>query len=230
LVPFEAYRILPVCLSAALFTAMGVAVWRREGMKIDASLLFITLLYSLLVPPDMPSWMIAAGIFAAVFAGREIFGGLGTSFLNPALVGSAFLQLSFPEMFSSASFFSTDSLPAHWITFAALFLGGLVLLSSRVVNARVPVTYFLTALLLEKMLPSAMPEISIRRYLFAGLFLMADSENLSLFGSGRSLAAALAALLTPVLKMVSAVPVPEVFAVLSINLLSPWLDQWLRTK
>ena len=229
----QALRILGVVLITALLTKVGAAMSRRHNaIKLyDGSMVYTALLFSFLVPPTMPSWMMAVGIFVSIFAAGEIFGGLGSYFLNPALVGSAFLQLSFPEMFSNGSFFFVDSATGQWAVLAALGLGGLALVLMKGVDWRVPFFYLTAAVLLEKIfLAPAAAAIPMGRLFFAAFFLMADCETLPLARSGRKVFAILAAAFTLILKNFSLVPLPEVFAVLSVNLLTPWLDQWMRAK
>ena len=58
---------------------------------------FVTsLLYVLVLPPTIPLWQVAMGISFAVVIGKEVFGGTGKNFLNPALVGRAFLFFAYP--------------------------------------------------------------------------------------------------------------------------------------
>jgi len=58
---------------------------------------FVTsLLYVLVLPPTIPLWQVALGISFAVVIGKEVFGGTGKNFLNPALVGRAFLFFAYP--------------------------------------------------------------------------------------------------------------------------------------
>ena len=58
---------------------------------------FVTsILFSLSCPPDLPLWMVAIGISFGVVIGKEIFGGTGKNFLNPALTGRAFLYFAYP--------------------------------------------------------------------------------------------------------------------------------------
>jgi len=53
------------------------------------------LLLALVLPPNTPYWMTALGAFFAVIVAKEFFGGLGANIFNPALIGRAFLQMSF---------------------------------------------------------------------------------------------------------------------------------------
>ena len=62
---------------------------------------FVTsILFSLSCPPDLPIWMVAIGISFGVVIGKEIFGGTGKNFLNPALTGRAFLYFAYPAYMS----------------------------------------------------------------------------------------------------------------------------------
>lgn len=62
---------------------------------------FVTsILFSLILPPDLPLWQVALGISFGVVIGKEIFGGTGKNFLNPALVGRAFLYFAYPAQMS----------------------------------------------------------------------------------------------------------------------------------
>ena len=59
--------------------------------------LFVTCaLFPLTLPPTQPLWQVALGISFGVVIGKEIFGGTGRNFLNPALTGRAFLYFAYP--------------------------------------------------------------------------------------------------------------------------------------
>ncbi|SUO94530.1 NADH:ubiquinone reductase (Na(+)-transporting) subunit B [Suttonella ornithocola] len=62
---------------------------------------FVTsILFSLILPPTIPLWQVALGISFGVVVGKEIFGGTGRNFVNPALTGRAFLYFSYPASMS----------------------------------------------------------------------------------------------------------------------------------
>ena len=62
---------------------------------------FVTsVLFALILPPDIPLWQVAMGISFGVVIGKEIFGGTGKNFLNPALTGRAFLFFAYPAQLS----------------------------------------------------------------------------------------------------------------------------------
>ncbi len=53
-------------------------------------------LFALTLPPDIPLWQVALGISFGIVIGKEVFGGTGKNFLNPALTGRAFLFFAYP--------------------------------------------------------------------------------------------------------------------------------------
>lgn len=62
---------------------------------------FVTsILFALTCPPTIPLWQVALGISFGVVLGKEVFGGTGKNFLNPALTGRAFLFFAYPANMS----------------------------------------------------------------------------------------------------------------------------------
>jgi Na+-transporting NADH:ubiquinone oxidoreductase subunit B len=59
-----------------------------------------SVLFALCCPPDLPLWMVALGISFGIVIGKEVFGGTGKNFLNPALTGRAFLYFAYPAYMS----------------------------------------------------------------------------------------------------------------------------------
>jgi len=71
--------------------------------EINEGFLVTSLLYSLILPATIPLWQVAVGISFGVVVGKEVFGGTGKNFLNPALVGRAFLYFAYPIQMSGDS-------------------------------------------------------------------------------------------------------------------------------
>ncbi|MEY2699479.1 MAG: hypothetical protein RIQ52_234 [Pseudomonadota bacterium] len=59
-----------------------------------------SILFALTMPPNTPLWQVALGISFGVVLGKEVFGGTGKNFLNPALTGRAFLYFAYPASMS----------------------------------------------------------------------------------------------------------------------------------
>lgn len=77
---------------------MIFAVVRQH--EISEGAFVTTVLFALSCPPDAPLWQVALGISVGLVIGKEIFGGTGKNFLNPALTGRAFLYFAYPASWS----------------------------------------------------------------------------------------------------------------------------------
>ena len=77
-----------------LWEWLFAALRQRER---GVGLLVIALLFSLSLPPSVPLWQAALGISFGVVVAKEVFGGTGKNFLNPALTGLAFLYATYPK-------------------------------------------------------------------------------------------------------------------------------------
>ncbi len=105
--------ILTVTMLAGGAVEMGSAVIR--GHEVNEGFLVSGMLLPLTLPPTIPLWMVALGIVFGIVFGKEVFGGTGMNFLNPALVGRAFLFFAYPAFMSgdapwiAADFSGVDS-------------------------------------------------------------------------------------------------------------------------
>jgi Na+-transporting NADH:ubiquinone oxidoreductase subunit B len=67
---------------------------RKED--VNEGLLVTSLIFPLTLPPTLPLWQAAMGISFGVVVAKELFGGTGRNFINPALAGRAFLYFAYP--------------------------------------------------------------------------------------------------------------------------------------
>jgi Na+-transporting NADH:ubiquinone oxidoreductase subunit B len=89
-----------------IFTA-GIAfeVWFASvrGHEVNEGFFVTSILFTLTLPAGIPLWMAVVGIIFGVVIGKEVFGGTGKNFLNPALTGRAFLYFAYPAAMSGDS-------------------------------------------------------------------------------------------------------------------------------
>jgi Na+-transporting NADH:ubiquinone oxidoreductase subunit B len=79
-----------------------------KGKEIEEGYLVSGMLIPLIVPIDIPLWMLAlASIFAVIF-GKEVFGGTGMNIVNPALLARAFLFFAYPSKMSGEKIWIAD--------------------------------------------------------------------------------------------------------------------------
>ena len=84
-------------VAGGLFEVIFATVRRHE---VNEGFLVSSMLYALIVPASTPLWQVALGIIFGVVIGKEVFGGTGKNFLNPALTGRAFLYFAYPAQLS----------------------------------------------------------------------------------------------------------------------------------
>jgi Na+-transporting NADH:ubiquinone oxidoreductase subunit B len=72
----------------------------KRGHEVNEGFFVTSILFALICPPDVPLWQVALGISFGVVLGKEVFGGTGKNFLNPALTGRAFLYFAYPAQLS----------------------------------------------------------------------------------------------------------------------------------
>lgn len=72
----------------------------KRGHEVNEGFFVTSILFTLTLPPGTPLWMAALGIIFGVVIGKEVFGGTGKNFLNPALTGRAFLYFAYPAQMS----------------------------------------------------------------------------------------------------------------------------------
>ena len=68
----------------------------KRGHEVNEGFFVTSVLFALICPPDLPLWQAALGISFGVVIGKEVFGGTGKNFINPALAGRAFLFFAYP--------------------------------------------------------------------------------------------------------------------------------------
>jgi Na+-transporting NADH:ubiquinone oxidoreductase subunit B len=98
---FGAAYFLPVY--AVVFVVGGfweVLFAMVRGHEVNEGFFVTSVLFALILPPSIPLWQVALGITFGVVVGKEIFGGTGKNFLNPALTGRAFLFFAYPAQMS----------------------------------------------------------------------------------------------------------------------------------
>ncbi len=84
-------------VAGGVFEVIFATVRKHE---VNEGFLVSSMLYTLILPATTPLWQVALGIIFGVVIGKEVFGGTGKNFLNPALTGRAFLYFAYPAQLS----------------------------------------------------------------------------------------------------------------------------------
>ena len=97
-------RMLPLfVVSYVVGLAIEFASSQIRGEEVNEGYLVTGFLIPLIVPVDVPLWMLALAVAFSVIFVKEVFGGTGINIWNPALVARAFLFFSYPSSMSGSS-------------------------------------------------------------------------------------------------------------------------------
>ncbi|MFJ1409463.1 NADH:ubiquinone reductase (Na(+)-transporting) subunit B [Capnocytophaga canimorsus] len=96
-----AMKVLPlVVVSYAVGLGIEFIFATLRGHEVEEGYLVTGMLVPLIVPVDLPLWMLAVAVAFGVIIGKEVFGGTGMNILNPALTIRAFLFFAYPTSMS----------------------------------------------------------------------------------------------------------------------------------
>ena len=182
---FGIYQIVIIltCVIFSVLTEFLIKKFRKQKLSIDDGSAALTgLLLALILPPNYPLVNSALGSIFAIAIGKEVFGGLGFNIFNPALIGRAFLQASFPvetttwvksnlavDTITSATPLAhfkfdkvVEEIPNLFLgnisgslgetSALAILLGGLFLIFTRVANWQIPLSMIIGMVIFEGIL------------------------------------------------------------------------------
>ncbi|MDR1023590.1 MAG: NADH:ubiquinone reductase (Na(+)-transporting) subunit B [Prevotellaceae bacterium] len=94
-------KVLPM-LAVSYIVGLGIefAAAQMRGHEVNEGFLVSGMLIPMVMPPDVPLWMLALATAFAVIIGKEVFGGTGMNIFNPALLARAFVFFSYPSHIS----------------------------------------------------------------------------------------------------------------------------------
>lgn len=155
-------KLLPMIL-VSYIVGLGIECIFAQIRKHEVSEgYFVTgMLIPLICPPDVPLWQLALAVAFAVIIGKEVFGGTGYNFLNPALVARAFLFFSYPIQMSG------DTV---WIAAQGDAISGATPLGEMIAGAAQPSASVLDMII--GFMPGSVGETSVIAILIGALILL----------------------------------------------------------
>lgn len=224
----------------------------------DGSAIVTGLLLALTLSPAMPFWMVAVGSVVAIGIGKQVYGGLGHNPFNPALVGRAFLIVSFPvhmttwvspiDGVTSATplgMLKMEGIKAGYMelfignvagslgetSVLLLTLGGLYLLYRGIIDWRVPVFYLGTVAVMTTILKGDPVFHLLSGGLVLGAFFMAtDMVTTPLTKLGKVIFGVGAGVLVVIIRLFGGYPEGVLFSILLMNIFTPIIDKFTRPK
>ena len=107
-------KILPLYI-VSYVVGLGIEIIFAQVRKEEVNEgFFVTgFLIPLIMPADVPLWMLAIAVAFAVIIGKEVFGGSGMNVVNPALLARAFMFFSYPSQMSGDSIWIAEKADAY---------------------------------------------------------------------------------------------------------------------
>ena len=225
----------------------------------DLSAAVTGLLLALNLPANTPWWQCVIGALFAMVVVKGLFGGLGANPVNPAITARVFMLVSFGSLAKAAfptlvdTVSSATPLASEEATSltdlllglhggaigetcaAALLLGGIYLIIRRVITWHIPVafigTVFVTSFLMEGMDPMAgLAAILSGGLLIGAIFMATDYVTSPVTPWGKIIFGLGAGLITFMIRYFSVYPEGVSFAILFMNIITPYISSWTKRK
>ena len=255
---WRALLVVAVCvLSSVGFEALFNFIIKKEQTIEDLSAAVTGLLLALNLPANIPLWQCVIGSLFAIVVVKCLFGGIGQNLVNPAITARVFMLVAFSSIalpafpvdsVAGATPLAAETMPSLLDLFvgkyggaigetctAALLLGGIYLIVRRVISWHIPVTFigmvFVFSFLMEGFNVVEALSLIMSGGLFIGAFFMATDYVTSpstswgkvIFGLG-------AGLLTCLIRYFGIYPEGVSFAILFMNIITPYISGWTRRK
>lgn len=235
-------------------------ITKKDQTVGDLSAAVTGLLLGLNLPANIPLWQCVIGSVFAIVVVKCLFGGIGQNVVNPAITARVFMLVAFgsmaqaappvitPDTVAGATPLAAEQMPSLLDLFlglhggaigetcaAALLLGGVYLLIRRVISWHIPVVYigtvFAFSFLMEGFDPTRALALSLSGGLFIGAFFMAtDYVTSPPTPWGKVIYALGCGLLTGLIRYFGSYPEGVSFAILFMNILTPYISKWTQHK
>ena len=253
-----------VVLAVSMVTAVAAeylfqVIARRPVRVGDLSALVTGLILGLNLPPTAPWWMAMVGSAFAIIIVKELFGGIGSNFMNPALTARAVLLASWPV------FMTTFVNPTYWAegvdavtTATPLATGGVApldlllgripgfigevskimilvglayLLITRTISWRIPVIMVATTGLLSWAFGSdPLAAVLSGGLLFGAVFMATDYTTSPMTAKGQAVYAVGCGLIVAVIRAFGNYPEGVTYGILVMNVATPLIDKFIKNR
>ena len=247
------------------FEYLACRMWKRPNSIGDLSAAVTGLLLALNLPVTLPIPMAAIGCFFAIVIVKQLLGGIGQNFVNPALAARVMLLVSFaqpmthwvlpgqpasPDAVTSATplgmlaLEGSGELPSYWQLFigmhggslgetciAALLIGGVFLLLTKVIRPVIPLTYLgAVAVFCFLLGEDPLYHLMSGGVVLGAFFMATDYSTCPITDKGKFIYALGCAVITVVIRCFGSYPEGVSFSILLMNLCTPLIDRLCVTR
>ncbi len=255
-----AFVLLTTVVSAVLAEFVWCKLLHKPNSIGDLSAAVTGLLLGMNLSPSMPLWMAAIGSVVAIIIVKQMFGGLGQNFANPAIAARIVLLVSFPKAMTefvspsikgaavaSATPLASDSpIPLKELFFgwhagcigetaaALLLVGGVYLVLRKVINPIIPVAFIGTVgvlyLIAGSGIHGAASGILSGGLLLGAIFMATDYTTSPMTNPGKLIFGIGCGVLTFVIRRFANLPEGVSYSILLMNILTPHINNLTLSK
>ncbi|MCC8069913.1 MAG: RnfABCDGE type electron transport complex subunit D [Ruminococcus sp.] len=256
----RAILLIAVCVATCVLTEFICRKLMKRNQTIsDLSACVTGILLALNLPVTLPIWEAIIGSFVAIAVVKQLFGGIGQNFANPAIVGRIVLMLSFtadmttwaiPKYYQASEGVITGATPlvsgdsSYMDLFLgnvggclgetsalAILIGGLFLIVMRVITPSAPISFIGTVALLTFITGGDVLYQVLAGGLLLGAFFMAtDYSTTPITEKGKIIFGIGCGIITFVIRNYGGYPEGVSFSILLMNILTPYIDRLTMTK
>lgn len=267
---FGALILSIICVAVSVFFEWAYEKLLHKRITIgDLSAAVTGLILAFNLPVNLPIWMAIVGCFIAIIIVKQLFGGLGENFANPAIVARIALFVGFasamtswkvtdkmdPAIIAAAGDAMTGATPLALyakgaelpstmsmflgtingsmgeISAVALIIGGIYLLIRKVITWEIPVSFVVVVLALSAAFGrDPVFDVLAGGVLLGAIFMATDYVTSPINPAGKLIFGAGCGIMTMLVRQFGAYPEGVSFAILIMNILTPHIDDWTRSK
>lgn len=251
--------ILTCVASSVVFEALFNLIVKKEQTIGDLSAAVTGLLLALNLPANIPLWQCVIGSLFAIVVVKCLFGGIGCNLVNPAITARVFMLVAFGSMASQAfptivdtvssatPLMSETATPLYELFMGlhggavgetcalALLIGFVYLLVRRIITWHIPVAFVGTVFLLVLFTNGSDAVVALSAILSGGLiigavFMATDYVTSPVTPMGKLIFGIGAGIITFLIRRFGVYPEGVSFAILFMNILTPYIDTLTRRR
>ncbi|MBQ4612165.1 MAG: RnfABCDGE type electron transport complex subunit D [Clostridia bacterium] len=254
----RALLVVLVCVAACvLFELLFNLITKQAQTVGDLSAAVTGLLLALNLPVNIPIWQCVVGSLFAIVVVKCLFGGIGNNLVNPAITARVFMLVAFGSLaipafpvdaVASATPLAAEQMPSLMTLFLgnyggaigetstlALLIGGIYLLVRRVITWHIPVVFIGTVFVFSFFMEGfdavrALSMVMAGGLVIGAFFMATDYVTSPATPWGKVLFALGAGLFTCLIRYFGNYPEGVSFAILFMNILTPYIGRWTRRK
>lgn len=249
---WRALLVIAVCVICSVgLEALFNLIIKKDQTVGDLSAAVTGLLLALNLPVNIPLWQCVIGSLFAIVVVKCLFGGIGQNLVNPAITARVFMLVAFTSLVDAvagATPLAAETMPSLWTLFignhggaigetcaAALLLGGIYLLVRRVISWHIPVAFIGTVFAFSFCMEgfsavSALSLILSGSVIIGAIFMATDYTTSPSTVWGKVVFGFGAGLLTCLIRYFGKYPEGVSFAILFMNILTPYISRWTARK